>query len=103
MRKRDQSTSSYQSNSDMTGLELFSMSRASARGSGGTGRTRCLSRQLDSGTQKISSKTYFLSSCAAELPSESRANISLYLYFFPSSVSGIILAVEKGAVASSAP
>src|SRR5258708_2303352 len=93
------STSSYKSNSDLIRLELFLMSRASAGCSGGTGKVRCLARQLDSGTQNTSSKTYSSSFWAAP---ESRANISLYIYFLPSSVSWIVLIGEKDAVASSA-
>ena len=58
---------------------------------------------MDSGTQKTSSKTYFLSSWAMEMADESRPNIALYIYVLPSSASWRVLVVEKGAVASSAP
>ena len=90
------STGSYKSNSDLTRLELFLVSRASALGSGGTGKVECLARQLDSGTQNTSSKTYLLSCWAAEMAAENRTNISLYINSLPSSPRWIVSNYEKG-------
>jgi hypothetical protein len=76
---------------DFTRLELSLMSRSFARDSGGTGKARCLARQLNSGTQNTSSKTYFLSSWAGEVAVESGSNVSLFIYFLPSNASWIVL------------